>query len=584
MIASVNNKRDVVTYCQSVLSGKVVACDAIIKAVERYMSDQERAGEDDFPYYFDEETAEFYCDCFPLLLCHSKGRHAGKPFCLSPWQKFIVWQFFGWKRASDGFRRFRRLFKTVARKNGKSTFAAGLELILTFVDGEPGSEVYIGATKLDQAKIIHEEAERMLRKSPGLLRKATILKNNISFKQTNSFARPLGSDRPFDGLNPHGVFFDEMHAWKEHHRGFYDTLTTGSAARSQPVQVTISTKGDDKSLIFNEDLEYSRKVVTGEVVDEALLVFIFELDEEDDLFDPSNWIKANPNLGVSVAIDYLESQSNEARNKTTGKKRFERYHGNRTVTSIDSPIKAEQWDASCVSELSDYQDADFIGAGVDLGGRDDLAAYAFSLRFVHSTKRPALVDGQCPKCRAELDGVECDSCEVIVWRYESWSKAFIAEDTERDLSEEPFATWIDEGKLIVAKYVLTELRESLIANAQRLGCQYFCYDPYQAANLAEELEREGLKPVKMAQNCAQFNEPLEEFLSALGENRFKALVSDEVLRWSAMNMAVRTSSQGSMPDKPKSKEKIDPMVAMLMSQRASTFGRRRVDPASLYVS
>lgn len=584
MIANVNNKRDVIAYCQAVLSGKVVACAAIVKAVERHMSDLENAGEDDFPYYFDEETAEFYCDCFPLLLCHSKGRFAGQPFLLSSWQKFIVWQLFGWKRVNDGTRRFRRLFKTVARKNGKSTFAAGLELILTFVDGEPGAEVYIGATKLDQAKIIHEEAERMLNKSPGLMRQATIHKNNIAFKKTNSFARPLGSDRAFDGLNPHGVFFDEMHAWKEHHRGFYDTLTTGSASRSQPVQVTISTKGDDKSLIFNEELEYCRGVVAGEIKDEAMLVFIFELDEDDDLYDSGNWIKANPNLGVSVAVDYLEQQSNEAQNKINGEKKFERYHGNRTVTSIDSPINAEDWDACTVLELSDHREADFIGAGVDLGGRDDLAAYAFSLKFVHSTSHAPVVDGECVKCRHAQTGAECDTCEMIVWRYESWSRSFIAEDTDRDLKEEPFATWIHEGKLIVAKYVLTELREALIADAQRLNCEHFCYDPYQAANLAEELEQEGLTAVKMPQNIAQFNEPLEEFLSALSEARFKALESDEILRWAALNMATRTSNNGSMPEKSKSKEKIDPMVAMLMSQRAATLGRRRVDPSDLYVS
>lgn len=564
------------------MTGQIVACAAIKAAVKRHLDDLQRAGEDDFPFYFDEEAAEVYCDCFPGLLRHSKGKFANNQFHLSPWQKLIVWMLFGWKR-NDGTRKYRRLFKTVARKNGKSTFAAAIELLGVFMDGEEGSEVYIGATKLEQAKIIHEEAERMLSKSPELNRLATVRKNNIAFNATNSFARPLGSDKPFDGLNPHVVLFDEMHAWKEHHRGFYDTLTTGSASRNQPIQITISTKGDDKSLIFNEDLEYARAVLAGEVKDEALLVFIFELDDDDDLYDEELWIKANPNLGVSVSVEYLREQANEAKNKATGEKRFERYHGNRTVTSIDSPISAELWDASQVENLSDWRDAFSIGCGIDLGGRDDLAAYAFTMRYEHDKRHPKAVDGACPRCLVQTDETHCDRCEIIVWRYETFSRSFIAEDTTRDLTQEPFASWIHEGRLIVCKYVMTELRESLIEHAQSIGCQYFCYDPYQAQSLAEELEREGLKPVKMAQNISQFNEPIEEFLSALSEGRFKSLRSDELLRWAALNMSIRSSNMGVMPDKPKSKEKIDPIVAGLMSLRATAFGRPAIDPKSLFI-
>jgi phage terminase large subunit-like protein len=568
-----------------VLSGKVVACKALVQAVERYQSDMAKAGEDCFPFQFDYETADFYCNLFPLIFRHSKGAFAGTEFRLQPWQLFIVWQLFGWKR-NDGTRRFRRLFKTVARKNGKSTFAAALVLILTFLDGEAGAEIYIGATKLDQAKIIHDEAERMVRKSPSLMKQANILKNNISFRANNSFARPLGSDKPYDGLNPHGVIFDEMHAWKEHHRGYYDTLTTGSAAREQPMQVTISTKGDDNSLIFNEELEYSRGVLDGWITDDGLLVSIFEMDPDDDLLDPSKWLKSNPNLGVSVSLEYLEGQANEAKHKSTGLNRFERYHGNRTVTSVDSPIDIELWD-SLAGVLSDPREADRIGMGVDLGGRDDLASYSVCMSFDHGIRRPQLVDGSCPRCRRSFEGEdECQVCESVTYRYEGWTRSFIAEDTKRDLSKEPFATWIHEGKLTVCQYVMTELREALVEDAQSLGVQFICFDPYQAQSLSEELQREGMKPVKMPQNHAHFTEPIEEFLSAMAEERFKPDQNDPVFRWAATNMSLRTNPQGGvMPDKPKSKEKIDPMVAYLMAQRASTFDRGRgIDPKSLYVS
>jgi phage terminase large subunit-like protein len=551
--------------------------------VRRHLDDLERSGESDFPYYFCEKTAELYCDFFPALFCHSKGRFAGEPFKLSPWQKFIVWCLFGWKR-ENGKRRFRKLFKTVARKNGKSTFAAAIELLMAKLDGEKGAEVYIGATKLDQAKIIHEEAERMLRKSPQMMRLATIHKNNIAFLSDNSFARPLGSDKPFDGLNPHCVLFDEMHAWKEHHRGFYDTLTTGSASRDQPLQVTISTKGDDKSLIFNEDLEYARNVVMGEIKDESLLVAIFELDDDDDMFDEANWIKSNPNLGVSVSIEYLQEQIREAKHKATGEKKFERYHANRTVTSVDSPIVAEVWDSLTVDQLSDWRDAESIGMGVDLGGRDDLAAYAIVFKYQHSSRFAPVKDGQCVKCKRTTQSEECQDCETPVWRYEAISSAFIASQTRRDLTQEPFASWIHEGKLTVSEFVLSDLQESLINDAQSYGVEHICFDPYQAAKLAEDLEREGMKPVKMPQNYSQFTETIEEFLSALSEGRFASLRSDEVLRWSALNMALKSNAIGVMCDKGSSKQKIDPIVAMMMGIRASSLGRRRIKPSNLFLS
>lgn len=543
----------------------------------------ERAGEEDFPYYFDEEAAELYCDFFPKLLRHSKGRFAGHPFKLSPWQTFIVWQLFGWKRSSDGFRRFRRLFKTVARKNGKSTFAAGLEIILTFADGEAGAEVYIGATKLEQAKIIHMEAERMVRKSSSLAKHALIQKNNLEFKQMDAFARPLGSDKAFDGLNPHGVFFDEMHAWSEFHRDFYNTMTSGSASRDQPLTVTVSTKGTDKSLIYNEELDYCRKVLDGDVVDDSLLAIVFELDEGDDCWDESKWIKANPGLGVSVSLEYLQQQANECQNKPSGKAKFERYHANRTVSSVESPITSEIWDS--LSRTVDIKSADKVGCGVDLGGRDDLASCAFTGMTAIGYDRPMIVDGACPKCNQKTSEDECDSCEKETYRYESTSKSFLSENTERDLSEEPFATWIQEGKLEVCKYPITEMMTWMIETAYELGCSIVCYDPAQAIQFSEKVEDAGLIPIKMGQNHSQFNSTIEELFAAIKEDRFAADENDEVLKWAACNVAINTNPRGQkMCDKPKSKEKIDPFVAMLMSQRAAAAADPKVDISSLYVT
>lgn len=566
MIRNATTKEKILDYCDQVISGEIVACKLVIKAVEKFLAELERSKRepDLFPYVFDWDEASDFCDIFPALLRHSKGEWAGHPFHLSPWQMFIVANVHGWKRRSDDTRRIRKVFVSVARKNGKTSLCAGEELIMVSLDGEPGAEVYIGATKLDQAKLIHDEAERMLKQSPHMARHADILKNNISFPGTNSFARPLGSDAPFDGLNPSATFFDELHAWKELHRKFYDTMTTGSGSRRQPIQWTITTAGDEKSLLYLEEYNYACGVVRGDYHDDSLFAMIFELDKDDDPFadefDFELLIKSNPNLGVSVKREYLEEKLTEARNKPSAKNRFKRYHGNRSVSSVEDAISAEQWDG-CAAKLSDWMESDGIGAGVDLGGRDDLAAYAMAAKFQIGEK--AADDKDAPR--------------VPIYRHEVRSRAFIAKDTKRDLTEEPFATWIHEGKLEVCEYVISELKERLLEDCQALGIEYVAYDPYQAAQLAEELEAEGLKPVKMAQNHGQFNETVQDYQLQVSEGRFTPDIDDEVLRWCALNMSLnRNSKDQVMPDKGHSSEKIDAAVAMLMAKRASNLALPRI--------
>jgi len=291
--------QEVKRYCDAVISGDIPAGKYVLKAVERHLDDLARQGDEDFPYYFDQDEAEDACLFFPVAFRHAKSKWAGKPFELRPWQMFCNAVLLGWKRL-DGTRRFRRAHISVARKQGKTTYCGGLAVYLAFADNEAGAEIYIGATKIDQARLLFRDSESMIRQSPVLMKRAKIIKDNIVFSETKSFIRPLGSDKPFDGLNPHGVFFDELHAWKDHHRPFYDTMRTGSGARPQPLICTITTAGDNKSLLWIEESGYVKQVLDGSLRDDSVFGYIASLDEDDDPFDESTWIKSNPNLCVSV--------------------------------------------------------------------------------------------------------------------------------------------------------------------------------------------------------------------------------------------------------------------------------------------
>jgi phage terminase large subunit-like protein len=352
---------------------------------------------------------------------------------------------------------------------------------------------------------------------------------------------------------------DEIHAWREYHREFYDTMVTGSGYRDQPLISYITTAGDDKSHLWMEIYEHAKAVVLGEVEDESFFTFSAELDEEDDPLDEANWIKANPNLGVSVSVDYLREQAAKCTN-SIATNRFTRYHGNRKVSSIASAFNIEQWDA-CRSELSDWSQADAFGAGVDLGGRDDLAAYAIVARFPTG---------------------ETDEDDSPVWRYEAKCKVYIAENTKRDMTQAPFANWVYSDHIHKCKHPIAELKNDLLADCADLGVSTLAFDPYNAQQLSEELSGEGMTAARMAQTYAMFNEPILDLIAAIEDGRF-AHDGSPVLRWAAKNAITVTDKQlRVMFDKSSCRDKIDPIVATTMAFRICSLAASR-PTGSLYL-
>ena len=187
---------------------------------------------DDF--YFDDRQAAIAVAFFEKLLRHSKGEWAGKPFQLQKWQaEDIIRPLFGWKRRSDGTRRFRRAYIEIPRKNGKSTLSSGIALYLLFADGEPGCEVYSAAADRDQASIVFNEAKTMVEQSPELSHRSQVFKKAIVVPGENSTYRVLSADAPTKhGLNAHGIIFDELHVQPD--RELWDVLTTATGSRRQP--------------------------------------------------------------------------------------------------------------------------------------------------------------------------------------------------------------------------------------------------------------------------------------------------------------------------------------------------------------
>jgi phage terminase large subunit-like protein len=295
-------------YIDDVLSGRRRECRWVRLACERHVRDLETGHERGL--WFDERAARTVIAFFGLLR-HSKGEWAGQPVALEPWQQFHLCNLFGWKR-DDGTRRFRVSYLEVGRKNGKSTMGAGVGLYLQAADGEPGAEIYTAATKRDQARIVHQEAVRMVKQSPALTRELRVFKDNIHSERTFSKFEPLGRDSgTLDGLNVHGAIVDEVHA---HPNGdMWDVLQTATGARRQPLLYAVTTAGFDRQSLCWQFNDYTQKVVSGVLEDDNWHGLIYTLDDGDDWEDEANWYKSNPNLGVSKKLDDLRDKARAAR-------------------------------------------------------------------------------------------------------------------------------------------------------------------------------------------------------------------------------------------------------------------------------
>lgn len=264
-------------YIDGVLSGGIIVCKYVRQAVERHVNDL--ATGEERGLWFDYEEAGLTID-FIECLKHSKGEWAGKPLILEPFEAFITWCIFGWKKTNNT-RRFNTAFISEARKNGKTTIGATYGHKLFVADGEAGAEVYAAATKRDQAKILHEESKRMVRKSPYLASIVQILRDNLYIAETESRFEPLGADADtLDGLNPSGVIIDELHAHKT--RKVWDVMETGTGSRRNPLTIGITTAGDvgDADSIYMELKAYTIKVLSGVIEDDSWFGIIYTLDSE----------------------------------------------------------------------------------------------------------------------------------------------------------------------------------------------------------------------------------------------------------------------------------------------------------------
>ena len=526
-------------YVGDVLSGDVPACHWVRCACERNRRDLETGEERGL--WFDEEKARTAITFFRLLK-HSKGEWAGRTLELEPWQQFAVAMLMGWRR-EDGTRRFRTSYLEVARKNGKTTLAAGLGLYLMLADGEPGAEVYSVATKRDQARLSHGEATRMAKSSPAIRRMVNVYRDNIHIVDTASKFEPLGADADtMDGLNVHAALVDEVHAHKT--RAVWDVIETATGARRQPLMFAITTAGYDRQSLCWKLHEYTEKVLDGVIEDDSWFGMIYTLDGDDEWDDESAWVKANPNLAVSKKLDDMRRKAGRAKEMPASLNAFQRLELDIWTQAETKWIPLEHWQACGAAVDPEGLRGRICYGGLDLSTNTDVSAFVMVF--------PPQQEG--------------DAYQVIP-RFWIPEEAMI-ERSRRD--RVPYDVWVRQGLITATPGNVIDyawILHQIDQDAQAYDIVEIAFDRWGATKIQTELMERGGQDwlVQFGQGYVSMSPAMRELERLILEHKL-AHGSNPVLTWMANNLVVRTDPAGNIkPDKEKSTEKIDGMVALVMA-------------------
>lgn len=527
-------------------------------------------------YYFDAAAADRAQAFFPTFFTHHIGEFAGQPFDLMPYQaKLLTRPLFGWKRTSDGLRRFRKIFAFLAKANGKSPWGAGTGIYLTRCDAEPAAEVYAVAGDKKQARIVFDNARILVETSPDLLEGCEPLRDSLYWPDSRSTYQVLSSDASTKhGFRPHGVIFDEMHNQKN--RNLYEALKRSMVKRRQPAMIILTHAGDDDEGICFEEYDYSKKVLAGVLEDDTCLPVIFEATPDDDMSDPRVWARVNPALGITVKTEAIAQGCREAEAEPRKRNDFLRFHLNRWVNQAVAWLPVDWWDRCDAPVPPDAVLMELPGAvGTDMAQKIDLAATVAVFRLPLATPE-ASSEIEVVVKDEDVDGNIVERQVSLNYEIAIVPMCWLPSETlqERVKNDRvPYDQWRDagllhetDGAIIDNDAIIRWIQRDLVGRFPLLKQAQMGYDPAFATELAVRLTSLGYTCVEVLQNYKHLNEACQVF-EALVKARRVRHSGNRLLRWCVENVAVRRDDAGRIrPVKPRQAAKrIDPVVATLIA-------------------
>lgn len=538
-------------YAAKVKSGEIIAGQKIHKAVDRFYSWIENAEKDGF--YLDHKAGMHIIEFFPAFINHTKGRLQGQPFQLELFQQFTLYNVFGWKDKT-GKRRINTVYDKRAKKNGKSAEMAGLALYCLSFDLEMEAEVYVGATKEEQARICWNQAKQFIDSpvaNPALRQMGFYAQQRIiGFRPTASKMMPLGGDsKTQDGINSHLSIIDEYHAHRDD--SVKENLESSSVQRRQPLTWHITTAGVNIGSVCKNYEDSAIEVLEGRNIDHHLWIMMHDLDPNDDWQDEKNWYKANPLMQNNDAFDIegLRKEFIKTKNQPSKIPNFKTKHLNMWVDAVNIWIPNEIFKRNEIPKVP-LQAFKENGAymAIDLSSTTDLTAIASLSEPDQNKIRYLIVDLFCPEATIEKRSKE----DRVPYRY-----------------------WRDAGYIIstpgeVCDYSIIESHAK--HRYKDLNVKRVEFDKWNSTSTVNNLMEAGLEVSYFSQAISNMSFPTKQFERMIYEGTIKYQYNP-VLEWMLSGcVIVQDANENVKVHKGQSNahgKRVDGIIAAIMALGAS---------------
>lgn len=555
-------KNRLIRYATDCISGKIISCKKHKQACTRFLRDVKREESGEAFFYWDDQEAQKIIKWFGFLR-HSKGVLAGKPIKLTDWQQFHLCQLYGWRRKEDGYKRFKKSFVEVARKNAKSQEEAGVALYEISVQATKNKEVYeyyTAGVKRKQSKIVFEEAKLMLNGSP-LKKKFKLTKSAVTHIKTGSYIEALSKDdgQNGDGTNPAGLIVDEYH---QHKTTEFLDLGLGSNTKESLLMI-ITTAGMDLTYpCYTQEYNYCSKVLDPnvDVDNDEYLIDIMEIDPGDDISNEDNWKKANPiRMTYPAGRDKIRGDYKVATEIPEKMIAFLTKVLNMWVQQKENGyMNMEKWKKCEVKKLPIDIKGSPVYVGFDMSAKIDLTSVTFVIPYRNGkmdqtgreiTEYIVLSHSFIPNQEKLMERVFKDKVP-----YDAWERQGFITITNSEI--------VDQN--VVMDYVLNFCKEN------ELDIQTLCFDPANASKLMIDLSDEGYIVEEVYQSHKSLNEATQGFR----EEVFMGTVCylyNPVLNYSMSNAVIKKNNGLIKIDKDATTKRIDPVDATLCGYKLARY-------------
>lgn len=522
-------------YAEQAVKGKLKVSKKNKLSAKRHLKDLKRQGIDDFPWIFVEDEGHRPVRFIEKFCKPSKGDF--NQLILQPWQHFIVGSLYGWVHKDTGVRRFREGLIFVGRKNGKSTLVSGLSLYSVSKDKEKGADVFLLANTKQQAKIIFDEAKAMIKMSPKLQKPFKPKRDEITYSKTISKIEPRASDSDkLDGLNTHLGIFDEIHEFKDYK--LINVIKKSRGSRKQPLILYITTAGYQLDGPLVNYYEQGSDVLDGALIDERTFYYIAELDDKKEFEKPEEWIKANPNMGVSLDLDILIEDWDKDKRTPEERSDFITKQFNIFANGSKMPFI----DFETLKKNDKHLDVKTLEGSIAIGGYDLSDSEDFT--------------SACLEFPLQATG------EVFVLSH-SWIPR---KKTLLDNEKIPYQEWEDAGHLtIVDEDYINEdhVYDWFVEQSNLYNAELITYDPAKAFRLNKALENDGYETEKVRQGFVTLGPAMDDLKHMFLDGKV-IFNENPLLRWYINNVElVKDRNNNKMPTKANRYRKIDGFAALL---------------------